>query len=126
MHLDAHDRGALAELVKRLEARCDEHREAGLSLDMTRGKPSIEQLALSGELDGILQGDYRLADGTDTRGYGGLEGIPEARALAAAWLGVDDDEIVVGGNSSLTMMYQFIAGAWAKGPGRESKFSSHH
>jgi aspartate/methionine/tyrosine aminotransferase len=121
VHLDAHDRGALAELVKRLEARCDEHREAGLSLDMTRGKPSIEQLALSGELDGILQGDYRLADGTDTRGYGGLEGIPEARALAAAWLGVDDDEIVVGGNSSLTMMYQFIAGAWAKGPGRDQR-----
>ena len=56
---------------------------AGLALDLTRGKPAADQLDLSNALDGILRGDYRLKDGTDARNYGGLLGIPEARALGA-------------------------------------------
>ena len=59
---------------------------AGLSLDLTRGKPASDQLDLSNELDGILRGDYRLKDGTDARNYGGLLGIPEARAFGAQML----------------------------------------
>lgn len=76
-----------------------------LNLDLTRGKPSSDQLSLSDALDGILKGDYTAADGTDTRNYGGLDGIGEAKALGAELLGVSGDEILVGGNSSLTLMY---------------------
>lgn len=77
-----------------------------LNLDLTRGKPSAEQLSLSDALDGILDGNYLAADGTDTRNYGGLEGIMEARQLGASILGVDAAQVLAGGNSSLTMMHQ--------------------
>lgn len=79
-----------------------------LSLDLTRGKPSAEQLALSDALDGLLQGNYLAADGTDTRNYGGLDGLPEAKKLGANILGVDPANILVGGNSSLTLMFQVM------------------
>ena len=52
------------------------------------------------------QGDYRAADGTDTRNYGGIEGLPEARALFGSVLGLAAEETLVAGNSSLTLMYQ--------------------
>ncbi|WP_111643213.1 aminotransferase class I/II-fold pyridoxal phosphate-dependent enzyme [Marinimicrobium alkaliphilum] len=78
-----------------------------LSLDLTRGKPSAEQLSLSDALDGILKGDYKAADGTDSRNYGGLDGLPEAKQLGADVMGLDDaSQILVGGNSSLTLMFQ--------------------
>jgi DNA-binding transcriptional MocR family regulator len=79
-----------------------------LNLDLTRGKPSAEQLALSDALDGLLQGNYIAADGTDSRNYGGLDGLPEAKKLGANILGVDTASILVGGNSSLTLMFQFM------------------
>jgi DNA-binding transcriptional MocR family regulator len=79
-----------------------------LSLDLTRGKPSAEQLSLSDALDGLLQGNYLAADGTDTRNYGGLDGLPEAKKLGAHILGVDAANVLVGGNSSLTLMFQVI------------------
>ena len=56
----------------------EDYRARGLELDITRGKPSLAQLELSAALDGILEGDYRLADGTDTRGYGGPFQWPQA------------------------------------------------
>jgi DNA-binding transcriptional MocR family regulator len=111
MHLQAYTRTQLLAWQRELEEQLSAFRASGLDLDLTRGKPSIAQLALSAELDGILDGDYRLADGTDARGYGGLEGIPEARALAAEWLGVHPNEVLVGGNSSLTLMYLFMLSA---------------
>jgi hypothetical protein len=79
-----------------------EHKATGLALDLTRGKPSIAQLELAEGLDQVLEGDFCLPDGTDVRGYGGLEGIPEARALGAAMLGTRTEEVLAGGNSSLT------------------------
>lgn len=79
-----------------------------LNLDLTRGKPSAEQLSLSDALDGILGGNYKAADGTDTRNYGGLDGLPEAKQLGAHILGVAPADILVGGNSSLTLMFQVM------------------
>lgn len=120
MHLQAYTRTQLLAWVRELEEQLAAFKASGLDLDLTRGKPSIAQLALSAQLDGILDGDYRLADGTDARGYGGLEGIPEARALAAEWLGVQATEVLVGGNSSLTLMYLFMLSAHLlglQGPG---------
>ena len=89
----------------------DKHQEfvkAGLKLDLTRGKPAMEQLDLADELDGILKGNYLASDGTDTRNYGGLKGLPEARNLGAEWLGLAQEEIIVSGNSSLSLMYQIL------------------
>ncbi|HEY6599123.1 MAG TPA: hypothetical protein VIZ30_07415, partial [Pseudomonadales bacterium] len=88
-----------------LTARLDQLRASGLKLDLTRGKPAADQLDLSNELDGILRGDYRLADGTDARNYGGLLGIPEARALGAQMLGTTAERVIAGGNSSLQLMH---------------------
>ncbi|UTA48775.1 aminotransferase [Simiduia sp. 21SJ11W-1] len=82
-----------------------------LSLDLTRGKPSAEQLSLADALDGILKGNYKSADGTDTRNYGGGDGLPEARALGAAILGTSQAETLAQGNSSLTLMFQCLLNA---------------
>jgi len=79
-----------------------------LSLDLTRGKPSAEQLSLSDALDGLLAGNYKAADGTDTRNYGGLDGLPEAKQLGANIMDVEPANVLVGGNSSLTLMFQMM------------------
>jgi aspartate/methionine/tyrosine aminotransferase len=124
MHLQAYSKSQLQALAAELEEQYREFQASGLDLDLTRGKPSIAQLELSADLDGILGGDYRLADGSDARGYGGLDGIPEARLLAAQWLGVGEAEVLVGGNSSLTLMYLFMLSAHLLGlQGPESAWS---
>lgn len=81
------------------------YRQLNLQLDLTRGKPSPEQLDLSSALDGILQGNFNDNQGTDIRNYGGLDGLPAAKSLFAELLDIRPDEILIGGNSSLTMMY---------------------
>ena len=108
MHLKDYSKSRLRAWSRELETQYREFQAGGLDLDLTRGKPSIAQLQLSAALDGILAGDYRLADGSDARGYGGLDGIPEARVLAARWLAVTEKEVLVGGNSSLALMYSFM------------------
>ena len=90
--------------------RFHEFKHMGLALDMTRGKPSSEQLDLAnGMLDCLSSGDYRAEDGTDCRNYGGFDGIPEAARLFAAFLGVGPKELLVGGNSSLAFMHDCVA-----------------
>jgi DNA-binding transcriptional MocR family regulator len=86
-----------------------------LNLDLTRGKPSSDQLDLSDALDGILKGNYLAADGTDTRNYGGLDGLPEAKQLGANIMGVDATSVLVGGSSSLTLMFQAALTAYQFG-----------
>jgi DNA-binding transcriptional MocR family regulator len=88
----------------------------GLALDITRGKPSAEQLDLSNELL-VLPGadDYRAADGTDTRNYGGLAGLPELREIYADLLGLPVPQLVAGGASSLTMMRDVLTFALLHG-----------
>ena len=80
--------------------------QQGLSLDLTRGKPAPDQLALSAELDEQIQGHYLSVTGIDTRNYGQLRGIEEARALGAEIMSVDADDVFAFGNASLTLMYQ--------------------
>ena len=98
-----------------LEAEIEQHYVSlcaeGLDLDLTRGKPAGDQLDLSAALDGALAGDYRTEEGADTRGYGGSDGIAGARRLGAGWLGLAPEEVLAGGNSSLTLMYLFLLGA---------------
>lgn len=105
MHLDQATPDQLRSLETTLAEQYQAFQEANLSLDLTRGKPNADQLALSDALDGILEGHYKDSKGTDLRNYGGLNGIPEARALFSQMIGVQADEVMIGGNSSLTMMY---------------------
>ncbi|MDE0456677.1 MAG: aminotransferase class I/II-fold pyridoxal phosphate-dependent enzyme [Chromatiales bacterium] len=111
MHIDAMDAAALARAEAELERSYAALQAEGLDLDLTRGKPAGDQLGLSAALDGALEGAYRTDDGTDTRGYGGADGITEARRLGAEWLGLAPEEVLAGGNSSLTLMYLFLLGA---------------
>ena len=111
MHIDAMDAAALARAEAELERSYAALQAEGLDLDLTRGKPAGDQLGLSAALDGALEGAYRTDDGTDTRGYGGGDGITEARRLGAEWLGLAPEEVLAGGNSSLTLMYLFLLGA---------------
>ena len=100
--------GALAAELRQEYQRI---KQTGLSFDLTRGKPGQAQIELSAALDGILKGNYKLADGTESGNYGGLFGIPEARALGATILGAQPDEVMAGGSSSLTMMALFVQAA---------------
>ncbi|MGI9322364.1 MAG: aminotransferase, partial [Pseudomonadales bacterium] len=95
--------------LKALSQAHEKFRKENLKLDLTRGKPSSQQLDLADGLDGILGGAYLLQDGTDVRNYGGILGIPEARALGGELLGVPGSNVMAGGNSSLTLMYQYVA-----------------
>jgi DNA-binding transcriptional MocR family regulator len=91
-----------------LAKQYDAFKAANLKLDLTRGKPSADQLSLSNALDGLLQNNYIAADKTDTRNYGGLDGLPELKALYSQVLGVKAEETLIGGNSSLTLMHQVM------------------
>ncbi len=117
MQLDNMSAADLEAELARLENEYAAHVAAGLALDITRGKPATTQLDLSSELDGILRGGYLASDGTDTRGYGGLDGLPEAKALGAALLGTRARDVIVGGNSSLTLMYLYLMHCTHYGPG---------
>jgi len=111
----------------RLKVRGDYEafRARGLKLDMTRGKPAPEQLDLS---NGLLafpgNRDYFTEAGEDARNYGGLQGLPEARALFSSMLGAPADRIVVADNSSLAIMHDCIVWALLKGvPGSAAPWS---
>jgi aspartate/methionine/tyrosine aminotransferase len=96
-----------------LLARFLDFKRRGLTLDMTRGKPSAAQLDLSAALlSAVSPGEHRAADGTDCRNYGILDGLPEARRLFAGVLDVGPDEIIVAGNSSLALMHDAIVQAF--------------
>ena len=106
----------LAAEERKLARQYAELQRRGLNLDLTRGKPSPQSLDLADGLDGALGGGYRSPDGIDVRNYGGLDGLPAARRLGAAILGVPEADVIAGGNSSLTFMYQYVLNAWLNGP----------
>ncbi len=91
-----------------LRRKFEEFRAKKLTLDMTRGKPSEAQLALS---EPMLEITETHAGPIDCRNYGGLEGLPEARALCAQYLGVQPEETLVHGSSSLALMHDVIVQA---------------
>lgn len=102
-----------ADDLARLEAELDSEYAAladkGLSLDLTRGKPSPEQLDLSERLLALPgEGDH-LSGKTDVRNYGGGAGLPELRSIIAELLGVDSDRVVAQDNASLSIMYDLLA-----------------
>jgi DNA-binding transcriptional MocR family regulator len=106
----------LRALRDRVRGDYEAFRARGLKLDMTRGKPSPEQLDLS---NGLLafpgNRDHSTEAGEDARNYGGLQGLPEARALFAPMIGAPAELIAVGDNSSLAIMHDCLVWALLKG-----------
>ena len=101
---------------KELLDRFNELKSKGFSLDMTRGKPSKEQLDLSMPMLDVLNSKSdMMSDNVDTRNYGVLDGIEECKALFADLLGVSSKNIIVFGNSSLNTMYECISDSFLYG-----------
>jgi len=106
----------LAELYNKETAKLAEYKAKGLKLDMSRGKPGPEQLDLTNDmLTHCLDGDHISETGVDCRNYGVLDGIYEAKRLFMPMIGVGRYEIIIGGNSSLQLMYDTIARAMLLG-----------
>ncbi|WP_282940289.1 aminotransferase class I/II-fold pyridoxal phosphate-dependent enzyme [Paenibacillus sp. RC67] len=107
----------LSNIQQELLGKYNEYKAMNLKLDMSRGKPCPEQLELSMEmLDSLKSNDpLKAKDGTDCRNYGGVDGIPEAKEMFAQMLGVSPNEIMIGGNSSLNMMYDTLSRAMLLG-----------
>ncbi|HKO90693.1 MAG TPA: aminotransferase class I/II-fold pyridoxal phosphate-dependent enzyme, partial [Polyangiaceae bacterium] len=115
MELQSLSGARLADLGRELEARYAAFKARGLKLDMTRGKPSSQQLDLADALlDRPPQG-FVGSDGTDGRNYGGLDGLPEMKALLAPLLEVPPAQVIIGGNSSLQLMHDTLVRAWTHG-----------
>ncbi len=110
-----------AELSAELEivkSEFEEIKSQGLSIDMSRGKPGADQLVISnGMVNGLDGSVFNCENGMDVRNYGVLDGIPEAKRLFADLLEVEPENIIVGGNSSLSMMFDYVSQCMYNGAG---------
>ncbi len=113
-------REQLSERLSALTEKYNEYKAMGLKLDMSRGKPGADQLKITNDmLDPALLGDFKASNGFDVRNYGILDGIPECKTLFSEMLGVGSDNLIVFGNASLTIMYDYIAQCMLFGAGAE-------
>lgn len=103
------NKNELLDLKKILDQRYQDFKSQNLKLDMSRGKPCKEQLDLSMSI--LDMKDYYSIDDIDCRNYGVLEGLPSLRKLFAQLLDVNENNVIIGGTSSLTLMYDYIAQA---------------
>lgn len=120
MRFDKMTKAELSDALKSEQARYDALKSKGLKLNMSRGIPSLEQLALSKEFFHNVDFENAFAeDGTDCRNYGVPFGLPELRKLFAGIMGADADTVIIGGNSSLNLMFDMISQAMLLGLGGE-------
>ena len=104
-----------AEYTK-VKSHFDSLKELGLKLNMARGKPGKEQLDLVSDILTVMVSPADcVSDGVDVRNYGELTGIPAAKRLFADILGCKPEECIIGGNASLTLMYDTISKAYTHG-----------
>ena len=110
-------RQELESLRDRLLSKYNEYKADGIKLDMARGKPDKQQLDISEEILGLITKNEQCiaSDGTDCRNYGGLDGLSSAKELFADVFGLRAENIILGGNSSLNMMYDTVARAYTFG-----------
>ena len=100
------------ELYEQLLDSYNEYRSMGLSLDLSRGKPNATQLDISNGLLSVdLREGYKTKSGFDCRNYGILDGIPEMKEFFAGAYDIKAEDIMVGGNSSLQLMYDTLTRA---------------
>jgi DNA-binding transcriptional MocR family regulator len=111
------NRQELQEERRQLDEQYKKYRYAALSLDMSRGKPSPAQLDLSMGMMDVLNSevDMTCEDGADCRNYGVMGGIAEAKELLADILEVNPDNVIIFGNSSLNVMFDFISRSYSHG-----------
>ena len=107
----------LADLLQKTQSAYDAFQAKKLSLNMARGKPGPEQLALSLPLMNALPADADMISetGDDCRNYGVLTGISEAKKIFADILGAKPEEMFIAGNSSLELMFACLQIAYVKG-----------
>ena len=100
----------LVSLKSGLEKKYEEVKSLGLSLDMSRGKPSADQLDLTMDMLNVMSSveDCKAENGFDCRNYGVLDGMPECKKLFADILDVEPKNIIIGGTSSLNLMYDYL------------------
>lgn len=109
---------------KDIKSEYEHLRSMHLSLDMSRGKPGFDNMDLSVDMFDLVGNDtgYKNISGIDCRNYGGLDGLYELKTLFGEILELEPDQIIVGGNSSLNMMFDTIAQAMTHGMGAEPWF----
>lgn len=110
MNYNKMNKAELESLKENLLTQYENVKKMGLSLDMSRGKPNGIQLDISKDMLTVLadNDDCKAENGFDCRNYGVLDGIPECKRLFAELLQVDSKNIIVGGSSSLNLMYDYI------------------
>ncbi len=110
-------REELLALKAQLDAEYGEAKKKGLKLDMSRGKPAPAQMDMGMGLLDVLDShsDMKSEDGVDTRNYGMMDGITEAKHLMADILGVGAENVIVCGNSSLSIMYDMVSRSMTHG-----------
>ena len=111
------NKNELLQLRSELQEAYDSFKAKGLTLNMARGKPCTEQLELSMPMLEILHSKAPMttSTGEDCRNYGLSDGLPEMKSLFAQMLDVDPENVIVGGNSSLNMMFDTISCAVTHG-----------
>lgn len=107
----------LTSLKAELEKQFADAKGKGLKLDMSRGKPTPAQLDMTMGIMDVLnsESDMNTESGIDTRNYGLMDGIPEAKKLLGDMMGVPAENVIVYGNASLTIMYDTVARAMLHG-----------
>lgn len=106
---------SLTNLKGEAEASYQELKDRNLALDLTRGKPSAEQLDLAQSLLSLPGNEFRTENGVDTRNYGGGDGIADIRELWAEVLGIDPALLIAGDASSLNIMFDLISWSYTFG-----------
>ena len=106
--LDSLSPDELAAVHQRHQQEYAQLQELKLALDLTRGKPCAEQLDLSNQLLSLPGDVYRDDEGTDTRNYGVLHGLPGLRAIFAELLGMPVQNLIAGNNASLELMHDVV------------------
>ena len=126
MNLSQMNKEQLIGFKNETEALYNDFKAQGLCLNMSRGNPCKEQLDLSVDMLKVFDdGEFVTGSGIDVRNYGTLDGIPEAKTFFSEMVGVNEDEIIVFGNSSLNAMYFSIQVAYNKGIGGCKPWSSY-
>lgn len=111
----------LADEFRTVRAEYEKLRSMHLSLDMSRGKPGFDNMDLSEKMFDLVGNDtgFKNINGIDCRNYGGLDGLTELKNLFADMLDLSPEQIIVGGNSSLNMMFDTISQAMTHGMGSQ-------
>ena len=115
LSMSAAEKQAELEAVKK---EYEDIKAQGLNIDMSRGKPGADQLDISdGMLKALDGSDFKCESGLDVRNYGILDGIPECKKLFADLLEVKPENVIIGGNSSLSLMFDFVSQCMYQGVG---------